>query len=156
MKFSTVRERCGDGGVDIASRASAQTHYEISSSSAAGLRYGKVVHNEFAFLSLPLLSAPFSILLSVLLLSRRSQGSVSSTYHHTTKIFGFLDVSLDASYVRMLAHPVFLLSFVPLIQAQETVLGAYIFHRHGDRTSKSWPPVLLTDLGYTQVHASGD
>ncbi|TVY36394.1 hypothetical protein LSUB1_G004763 [Lachnellula subtilissima] len=47
-------------------------------------------------------------------------------------------------------------SLLPLIQAQETVLGVYIFHRHGDRTSKSYPPASLTDLGYYQVHASGD
>jgi len=57
----------------------------------------------------------------------------------------------------MLAHQlVFLSSLLPLIQAQETVLGLYIFHRHGDRTSKSFPPTSLTDLGYTQVYASGD
>jgi len=50
----------------------------------------------------------------------------------------------------------FLSSLLPLLQAQETVLGVYIFHRHGDRTSKSFPPASLTDLGYYQVHASGD
>lgn len=37
----------------------------------------------------------------------------------------------------------------------ETVLGAYIFHRHGDRTSKSWPPTLLTALGADEVFTSG-
>lgn len=36
----------------------------------------------------------------------------------------------------------------------ETVLGAYIFHRHGDRTSKSWPPTSLTALGADQVFTS--
>jgi len=57
----------------------------------------------------------------------------------------------------MLAKPFLLLSsLLPFIQAQETVLGVYIFHRHGDRTSKSFPPASLTDLGYYQVHASGD
>jgi hypothetical protein len=57
----------------------------------------------------------------------------------------------------MLSKSLLLLSsIVPLIQAQETVLGVYIFHRHGDRTSKSFTPVTLTDLGYSQVHASGD
>lgn len=40
--------------------------------------------------------------------------------------------------------------------AQETVLGAYIFSRHGDRTSKSTPPANLTDLGYDQVYTSGN
>lgn len=42
------------------------------------------------------------------------------------------------------------------ITAAETVLGAYIFSRHGDRTSKSTPPTLLTDLGYQQIYTSGD
>jgi hypothetical protein len=37
----------------------------------------------------------------------------------------------------------------------ETVLGAYIFHRHGDRTTKSYAPVSLTALGADQVFASG-
>lgn len=50
----------------------------------------------------------------------------------------------------------FLSSIVPLIQGQETVVGVYIFHRHGDRTSKSFSPTSLTDLGYAQVYASGD
>lgn len=39
--------------------------------------------------------------------------------------------------------------------AQETVLGVYIFSRHGDRTAKSTPPANLTDLGYDQVFTSG-
>ncbi len=47
-------------------------------------------------------------------------------------------------------------SLLPLIQAQETVLGVYIFHRHGDRTSKSYPPTSLTDLGYQQIFQAGD
>jgi hypothetical protein len=50
----------------------------------------------------------------------------------------------------------FLSSLVSLIQTQETVLGVYIFHRHGDRTSKSFAPTKLTDLGYTQVFSAGD
>lgn len=37
----------------------------------------------------------------------------------------------------------------------EQVLGVYIFHRHGDRTSKSTPPANLTTLGYDQVYRSG-
>lgn len=57
----------------------------------------------------------------------------------------------------MLAKQLLLLSsLVPLLNAQETVLGVYIFHRHGDRTSKSFTPTSLTDLGYAQVYASGD
>jgi hypothetical protein len=35
--------------------------------------------------------------------------------------------------------------------AAETVIGAYIFSRHGDRTAKSTPPTVLTDLGYQEV-----
>ena len=41
------------------------------------------------------------------------------------------------------------------VTAQETVLGVYIFSRHGDRTAKSTPPANLTDLGYEQVFISG-
>lgn len=39
--------------------------------------------------------------------------------------------------------------------AAETILGVYIFSRHGDRTSKSTPPANLTDLGYSQIFTSG-
>ncbi|KAL2368312.1 hypothetical protein RJ035_007073 [Blastomyces gilchristii] len=37
----------------------------------------------------------------------------------------------------------------------ETVLGAYVFARHGDRTAKSTPPTDLTSLGYQQVFNTG-
>lgn len=49
------------------------------------------------------------------------------------------------------------LSALPLAFAQsnETVLGVYMFHRHGDRTSKSTPPANLTTLGYQEVYTSG-
>jgi len=40
-------------------------------------------------------------------------------------------------------------------KAAETVLGAYLFHRHGDRTPKALAPTNLTTLGYEQVYASG-
>jgi hypothetical protein len=50
---------------------------------------------------------------------------------------------------------VLLVSF-PLIRGQETVLGTYIFHRNGDRTTKSFPPTHLTDLGYAEVYQSGN
>lgn len=57
----------------------------------------------------------------------------------------------------MLVKQLLLLSsVVSAIQAEETVLGVYIFHRHGDRTSKSTPPTSLTDLGYQQVYQSGN
>ncbi|KAK4539990.1 hypothetical protein LTR36_009888 [Oleoguttula mirabilis] len=49
---------------------------------------------------------------------------------------------------------------LPLAFAQtlsnETVLGVYMFHRHGDRTSKSTPPANLTALGYQEVYTSGE
>lgn len=50
-----------------------------------------------------------------------------------------------------------LLLLLPSLQgaAAETVLGAYIFHRHGDRTTKSYSPVKLTALGAEQVFTSG-
>ncbi|KAL6824069.1 histidine phosphatase superfamily [Trichoderma camerunense] len=38
----------------------------------------------------------------------------------------------------------------------EEVLGVYIFHRHGDRTSKAWNPVSLTPLGAKQVASSAE
>jgi hypothetical protein len=57
---------------------------------------------------------------------------------------------------------IMLLNIIPLLalyavstQAQETVLGVFILHRHGDRTSKSWTPATLTDLGYKQVYEAG-
>lgn len=43
---------------------------------------------------------------------------------------------------------------LPITQAAETVLGLYIFSRHGDRTSKAWPPTKLTDLGYSEIFSS--
>ncbi|KAL9035995.1 MAG: hypothetical protein Q9214_006332 [Letrouitia sp. 1 TL-2023] len=52
-----------------------------------------------------------------------------------------------------------LLSFLSLslsaAHAADTILGVYIFSRHGDRTAKSTPPTNLTDLGYRQVYTSG-
>ncbi|KAK3389502.1 histidine phosphatase superfamily [Podospora didyma] len=47
-----------------------------------------------------------------------------------------------------------LLPSLPLVAA-ETVLGAYVFHRHGDRTTKAYSPVSLTSLGADQVFTSG-
>lgn len=44
---------------------------------------------------------------------------------------------------------------LPLTTAAETVLGLYIFSRHGDRTSKAWPPTKLTNLGYNEIFSSG-
>lgn len=46
----------------------------------------------------------------------------------------------------MLINLFLLLALLPAsIQAQETVLGVFILHRHGDRTYKSWTPAPLTD-----------
>lgn len=44
---------------------------------------------------------------------------------------------------------------VGLVEAQETVLGVYVFSRHGDRTAKNTPPSNLTDLGYHEIFTSG-
>ncbi|CAK7264420.1 hypothetical protein SEPCBS57363_001060 [Sporothrix epigloea] len=44
----------------------------------------------------------------------------------------------------------------PAVAAEESILGIYVFHRHGDRTSKSFPPTLLTALGAEQAYASGE
>lgn len=46
-------------------------------------------------------------------------------------------------------------ALLPFSSAAETILGAYIYHRHGDRTAKVLPPVSLTDLGYLEVWQSG-
>ena len=53
-----------------------------------------------------------------------------------------------------------LISALPAVLAQqssssETVLGVYMFHRHGDRTPKALPPANLTNLGYSEVYTSG-
>lgn len=47
------------------------------------------------------------------------------------------------------------LSLLAGAEAAETILGAYIFHRHGDRTPKALAPTNLTALGYEQVYESG-
>ncbi|KAI9699476.1 MAG: hypothetical protein M1836_003087 [Candelina mexicana] len=44
---------------------------------------------------------------------------------------------------------------LPLAHAAETILGVYIFSRHGDRTPKALPPANLTDLGYQEIYTSG-
>jgi hypothetical protein len=46
-------------------------------------------------------------------------------------------------------------ALLPFTDAAETILGAYTFHRHGDRSPKSLHPVDLTDLGYGEVYSSG-
>ncbi|KAL9636381.1 MAG: hypothetical protein Q9164_002859 [Protoblastenia rupestris] len=47
------------------------------------------------------------------------------------------------------------LALLSLSQAAETIVGVYIFSRHGDRTPKSTPPVNLTNLGYREIFDSG-
>lgn len=56
----------------------------------------------------------------------------------------------------MLSKSLVSLALLPAMSAAETVLGVYMFHRHGDRTSKSTPPANLTDLGYEEVWTSGN
>ena len=46
---------------------------------------------------------------------------------------------------------VLLASLASTAVTAETVIGAYIFSRHGDRNAKSTPPTVLTDLGYQEV-----
>ncbi|KAJ4420238.1 hypothetical protein N0V85_000676 [Neurospora sp. IMI 360204] len=48
-----------------------------------------------------------------------------------------------------------LLASIPAATAAETILGAYIFSRHGDRTTKAYVPTKLTALGAEQVYLSG-
>ena len=48
-----------------------------------------------------------------------------------------------------------LLALLPFTAQAQTILGVYMFHRHGDRTSKATPPTDLTDLGYQEVLTSG-
>jgi hypothetical protein len=59
----------------------------------------------------------------------------------------------------MLSLATLALTALPVALAQsssdEKVLGVYMFHRHGDRTSKSTPPANLTNLGYDEVYKSG-
>ncbi|MCJ1230396.1 hypothetical protein MMC12_007070 [Toensbergia leucococca] len=56
----------------------------------------------------------------------------------------------------MLAHQLLLLGLaLPFVRSAETVVGVYIFSRHGDRTAKSTPPTNLTDLGYQEIFTSG-
>ncbi|KAL8948530.1 MAG: hypothetical protein Q9183_007682, partial [Haloplaca sp. 2 TL-2023] len=50
---------------------------------------------------------------------------------------------------------IFLSALLSNTYAAETILGIYIFSRHGDRTPKSTPPANLTSLGYQQVFTSG-
>ncbi|EKD15498.1 uncharacterized protein L3040_009174 [Drepanopeziza brunnea f. sp. 'multigermtubi'] len=67
-----------------------------------------------------------------------------------------MDSSISVNVMMLAKQLLVVASLLSLTQAQETVLGVYIFHRHGDRTSKSTPPTSLTDLGYQQVWQSGD
>ncbi|KAI0412818.1 putative histidine acid phosphatase [Xylaria grammica] len=55
-----------------------------------------------------------------------------------------------------MASKAFLLSLAALPLAKtETVLGIYVFSRHGDRTPKILAPTNLTSLGAEQVYTSG-
>ena len=59
-------------------------------------------------------------------------------------------------YTKMRLTQAILVALVAgVANCQETVLGVYIFSRHGDRTAKSTPPANLTDLGYEEVFTSG-
>ena len=47
-------------------------------------------------------------------------------------------------------------SLLPFSQCAETIVGVFLVVRHGDRTSKEVPPTSLTNLGYEEVHDTGD
>ncbi|KAF7526358.1 hypothetical protein G7054_g10792 [Neopestalotiopsis clavispora] len=47
------------------------------------------------------------------------------------------------------------LAAIPAAVNAETILGVYIFSRHGDRTPKALAPANLTSLGQEQVYQSG-
>lgn len=95
---------------------------------------------------------------------------IASSHHHpvSSSRAGWIKIKeCFISVLRFLTYPqqvsanmfppnLLLFCLVPLISAQESVLGVYIFHRHGDRTAKSWPPTALTDLGYNEVWQSGN
>lgn len=55
----------------------------------------------------------------------------------------------------MKASNILLLSTVTPFTVAETLVGVYVFHRHGDRTPKSLAPTNLTALGYSQVYEAG-
>jgi len=64
---------------------------------------------------------------------------------------------IDQNFVLpvMFSQALLLACALPFATAVETVLGVYIFHRHGDRTAKSTPPANLTDLGFQEVYTAG-
>lgn len=61
---------------------------------------------------------------------------------------------LSITHLALLTLPL-VSSTVAQSQSSETILAAYLFHRHGDRTAKLFPPTVLTSLGYRQVYSSG-
>lgn len=61
-----------------------------------------------------------------------------------------------SNHSKMLSNSLVALSLLSSAVSAETVLGVYMYHRHGDRTPKALAPANLTDLGYSQVYTSGD
>lgn len=55
----------------------------------------------------------------------------------------------------MLSVQLALLSLLLRLSQAESLVGVYIFSRHGDRTAKATPPANLTGLGYQEVFTSG-
>jgi hypothetical protein len=62
---------------------------------------------------------------------------------------------LSLTTLALTALPVALAQSSSSSSSDEQILGVYMFHRHGDRTSKSTPPANLTNLGYDEVYKSG-
>lgn len=56
----------------------------------------------------------------------------------------------------MVSKLFFLACALPIASAAETILGAYIIARHGDRTAKAILPYGLTTLGYSDVFTEGN
>lgn len=55
----------------------------------------------------------------------------------------------------MLSVQLALLSLLLPFSHAESLLGVYIFERHGDRTAKGTPPANLTGLGYQEAFTTG-
>jgi hypothetical protein len=71
-------------------------------------------------------------------------------------LFLLFNTSRSNRIPKMLSNSLVALSLLSSAVSAETVLGVYMFHRHGDRTPKALAPANLTDLGYSQVFTSGD
>ena len=93
--------------------------------------------------------------LLLLALHNRGVSDLRAFAAHASSASGFPCDFLPASSTMHARNVLALALSMPLTQAAETILGLYIFSRHGDRTAKATPPTVLTDLGYREVFDSG-